>query len=82
MRMEIYRGIEFVRISSMPEEQQALIRQTLDKLKIVKILREQELLNDCVLMTDYEEWMAATKQPEKEAAVVSRASTSFRLAFK
>ena len=82
MRMETYKGIEFVRISSMPEEQQALIHQTLDRLKIVKILREHELLNDCILMTDYMEWAGATEKPEKEAVAASPARSGLRLAFK
>jgi hypothetical protein len=66
----------------MPEQQQALIHQTLDRLKIVKILREHELLNDCILMNDYMEWAGATKQREKEAPEVTPASGSMRLAFK
>ena len=82
MRMEIYKGIEFVRISSMPEEQQALILQTLDKTKIVKILREHELLNDCILTTDYMEWAAGARKVEKNAVEVSSSRGSLRLAFK
>jgi hypothetical protein len=82
MKMEIYRGIEFFRISAMPEEQQALIRQTLDRTKVIKILREGELLNDCVLATDYHEWASASVNVEQRMPETRVAMKALRLAFK
>jgi hypothetical protein len=55
---EIYKGIEFVRISNLPEEQKSQITQTIDHSKIIKILRGKELLPDCVQVNDYSHWMA------------------------
>ena len=57
MSAEIYKGIEFVRISKLPEEQKKQITRTIDHSKIIKILRGKELLSDCVQVIDYAHWM-------------------------
>jgi hypothetical protein len=57
MSAEIYKGIEFVRISKLPEEQRNQITRTIDHSKIIKILRGKELLSDCVQVNDYDCWM-------------------------
>jgi hypothetical protein len=57
MSAEIYKGIEFVRISNLPDDQKSQIRQTIDDSKIIKILRGKELLHDCVQVNDYAMWM-------------------------
>lgn len=57
MSAETYKGIEFVRISNLPEDQKNQITQTIDHSKIIKILRGKELLPDCVQVNDYATWM-------------------------
>jgi hypothetical protein len=54
--VEVYKGIEFVRISSLPDDQKKMIWNSFIGQKIIKILRENELLNDCVQYTDYLDW--------------------------
>ncbi len=82
MRIETYKGIEFVRISSMPEEQQVLIHKTLDKSKIIKILRDSELLNDCIQTTTYNEWMGIERTTIQEVAAANPVINELRLAYK
>jgi hypothetical protein len=53
---ENYKGIEFVRISALPDEQKQLIWTSLKRDKIIKILKNDCLLNDCVQVHDYEAW--------------------------
>jgi hypothetical protein len=65
VQAEVYKGIEFVRISNLPNEEREKIFQTLQRDKIIKILREKELLNDCIQVTDYKAWLAI--QPAIEA---------------
>lgn len=57
MSAETYKGIEFVRISNLPEDQRSQIRATIGDSKIIKILKEKELLHDCVQVNDYALWM-------------------------
>ena len=57
MSAENYKGIDFVRISMLPEDQKNQITRTIDRSKIIKILRGKELLSDCVQVNDYAMWM-------------------------
>ena len=54
--IENYKGIEFVRISSLPEVQQKMIWTSAYRHKVIKILRGEELLNDCLPSVNYVEW--------------------------
>lgn len=56
---ENYRGIEYVRISKLPDEQKANLVQALPSDKIIRILQENELLTDCVQFKHYEAWYKA-----------------------
>lgn len=58
MAPEVYRGIEFIRISALAEEQKKLFWQSFDQHKIIKILKNDSLLNDCVLVKDFLEWQS------------------------
>lgn len=55
---ENFKGIEFVRISSLPEEQKQMIWDTFEHRKIIKIVRDNALMNDCILYNDYQHWLA------------------------
>ncbi len=57
---ENYKGIDFVRISSLPEEQRLKINVTFSIYKIIKILRDKELLKDCIQYVDYQDWYTKT----------------------
>jgi hypothetical protein len=83
---ENYKGIEFVRISNMPVDERERIFKTISREKIIKILRDKELLNDCVQVTDYQEWLnnsvrEAEKQEVQEVKEVLR-QEALKLAFK
>lgn len=56
---EHFKGISFVRISSLPAEQKAKIWESFDRELIVKILRDNALINDCIVYTDYLNWYRA-----------------------
>ncbi len=64
---EEYRGIEFIRIASLPAETKENFQASFDRSKIIKILRDKELLVDCVLYTDFLRWQTE-KTPHTEAA--------------
>ena len=53
---ELYKGIIFIRISNLPHEQKVKIRETGNRELIIKILKEDSLINDCILFSDYLEW--------------------------
>lgn len=51
-----YRGIDYVRISELPKEQQLAIQNWLNEDVVIKIMTESSLLSDCILFKDYSYW--------------------------
>lgn len=83
---ENYKGIEFVRISALPEDQKQLIWTSLKRDKIIKILKTDCLLNDCIQLRDYEAWYSENYKIEviklATSSVQSRTQPEYKLAFK
>lgn len=63
MNVEHYKGIEFVRISSLPKEQQNQVWASFERDKIIKIVRDKSLMNDCILYHDFTAWQAQFQPP-------------------
>jgi hypothetical protein len=73
---EEYRGIEFIRISSLPSELKEVFQTTFDRTKIIKILREKEVLVDCILYKDFLRWREERSlQPEVTPRVADQKVT-------
>ena len=82
---EIYKGIEFVRISTLTKEQSERIHASFPKEKIINILRDEVILRDCIQYHDYQEWFRKSYQgamPVVENKVESVHRNSFDLALK
>jgi hypothetical protein len=74
VKAEFYKGIEFIRISDLPEDLRQLFWQTFDHKKVIKILRSGSLLNDCVLLNDFMHWQQTTRA-EKFTSLQSEQAT-------
>lgn len=59
---ENYKGIEYVRVSNLPADQKAKIKTSLPKDKVIKILRDGSLIEDCIQYIDYLAWFEAHHQ--------------------
>ncbi len=79
--VEVYKGIEFVRISNLPAEQKEKISNTFPKDKVIKILKDEYVLNDCIQYRDYVEWFSqyhkARITANKSAETVPATSLKF-----
>ena len=53
---EHYKGITYIRISALPGEQKNKIRSSYSREAIIKILKDNSLINDCILYNDYVNW--------------------------
>ena len=53
---EQYKGISFVRISSLPGRQKTALKENYSRERVVKIIRDNSLLNDCIIYDDYVKW--------------------------
>jgi hypothetical protein len=54
---EIFKGIEFVRISALPQDQKDKIWKSFRQDKIIKIVKDEAVLVDCILYQDYISWL-------------------------
>jgi len=53
---ENFKGIKYVRISSLPADQKNHIWKSINQDLIIKILRDDALLNDCLQYEHYINW--------------------------
>jgi hypothetical protein len=53
---KIYKGIEYIQLTDLPQEQQALIIQHLDEDFFIKILVESSVISQCIQYKDYVMW--------------------------
>lgn len=53
---EVFKGIEFVRISNLPEDQKQSISFSILKHQIIKILKDKVVMHDCIQYQDYVVW--------------------------
>ena len=53
---KIYKGIEYIQLTDLPKEQQALIIQHLDEDFFIKILVESSVISQCIQYKDYVMW--------------------------
>ena len=53
---EHYKGIIYIRISSLPVEQKIRIRESYNRESILKIIKGNSLINDCILYHEYLRW--------------------------
>jgi hypothetical protein len=53
---EQYKGISFVRISSLPGWQKSILSEKTHRERVIKIIKDNALLNDCIIYDDYVEW--------------------------
>jgi hypothetical protein len=81
---EIFKGIEYIRISSLPGDQREKIWGSFEHNKIIKIVKDQALLNDCILYQDYIKWHTENQaaKPVNPGQNPSHQSAFSALAFK
>ena len=59
----IYKGIEFVEVSALPNEQKTSLMQTVSPDLFIKILVDGKLMPRCIQYKDYEEWYDNSYRP-------------------
>ena len=52
----IYKGIEYVQVSTLPAEQREKLVKTINQGLLIKILVDGKLISNCLLFKDYEAW--------------------------
>jgi len=53
---QVFKGIEFVQLNQLPEEQRSRLVETLNKNVVIKILKDGKIISNCLQYKDYEIW--------------------------
>ena len=56
LKPEIYRGIHYIRLAALPEEQRLLIHRWLQPQQVIKIMIDKTIISNCVQYRHYEQW--------------------------
>jgi hypothetical protein len=79
LEAEVYKGIEFIRISELSLDQQKAIKSWASADTIIKILHESVLLTDCVLYNNYSFWLNNVYTEVNLPVEVSRNTSSQKI---
>lgn len=56
LNKKIYRGIEYINLSSLTGDQRKSLSKSLSDRTLIKILQDDLVVADCVLYSAYEDW--------------------------
>ena len=60
----IYKGIEYVQVNALPQDQKEKLLQTINHDLFIKILVDEKLIGNCLLFKDYEIWFDNIYKPQ------------------
>ena len=63
---KIFRGIEYIQVSSLPEPQRRKLQETINQNVLIKILMDGKIVSDCLQYKDYEFWYENIYHPSVE----------------
>jgi hypothetical protein len=82
---KIYKGIEYVLLTELPQSQREHLSQTLSQDQMIKILIDGSIVSDCIQYKDYSFWFdnifKAKQQPVKEIVTQTVDISSANLAL-
>jgi hypothetical protein len=61
---KIYKGIEYVQVSELPQLQREKLTQTLNQDLFIKIMIDGKIVSDCLQFKDYSFWYHSVYQPK------------------
>jgi len=73
-----YRGIEFVRLSDLPDELQQAMTNWLNEDILIKIKTDESLFSDCILLKDFQYWYQNIYTPVNDLSEAGKATPSKR----
>ncbi len=68
----IYKGIEYIQLSDLPNDQQQQITEALEH-SFIKILIDKSIVSNCIQYKDYESWFGETYPSENSVVKMDQA---------
>ena len=86
VKSKIFRGIEFIQLTELPQTQQEKLLETLNHNNFIKIMIDGKIITQCLQYKDYSFWyenvFKAKAVPVKETTVREQVEIRTDLAFK
>jgi hypothetical protein len=60
---KIYKGIEYVQLNELPNDQREKISESLNEETLIKILIDEKVVKNCIQYKDYELWFDNIYKP-------------------
>ncbi|MBL7860423.1 MAG: hypothetical protein JNJ65_04625 [Cyclobacteriaceae bacterium] len=79
---ESYKGIEYVRISHLPTDQQEKITASLSRDVVIKILKDGNIIDDCIPYSEYLHWFEQHQQGSVIRPAPAHPQGIFKLSIK
>jgi len=84
---KIYKGIEYVQLSELPQAQRESLLQTINHDLFIKIMIDGKIVDHCLQYKDYSMWFTSSYQPaivaaKKGESVQEQVELKPNLAFK
>ena len=67
-----YKGIKYIRLNAMPVEEAKALKQTLDQRTLIKILKDDVVIEDCVVYSAYQNWCKSLHQDVQTGILLNR----------
>jgi hypothetical protein len=65
---KIFKGIEYVQLSELPQTQREMMTQTIDPDLFIKLLVDGKIISGCLQYKDYNNWYQNQYQPVVNAS--------------
>lgn len=60
---KIFKGIEYVQVSELPQAQREILTQTINPELFIKLLVDGKIISGCLQYKDYNQWYLEKYQP-------------------
>lgn len=65
---KLFKGIEYVQLSELPQNQREILTQTINQDLFIKLLVDGKIVSGCIQYKDYSKWYVEQYQPLVNAA--------------
>jgi hypothetical protein len=66
---KIFKGIEYVQVSELPQAQREILSQTINPELYIKLLIDGKIISGCLQYKDYSKWYVDHYQPQLTSSI-------------
>lgn len=67
---KVYKGINYIRITDLPDKQKAVYAEDQKKMELIKINTGNQVFHDCILYSVYDYWYCSIYLSKNEEVLI------------